>query len=278
MATFTAFGPPQGLQQPLPAPPPSVTKKAPTIWDKDHISETLFGIGQAFLSNQNFGEGLGAAAGVMGDRMEGLRNEAKKSVTYGGPNDQFEIATDRYGNRTIREVPEFAQATKEEREARLAPKASDVQDRRSRALYAISQLPQDQRAAAYSDLLQNAQAYGVDTTGMPEAWSDTYGTVLGNMGLNVNQALTNERADRVADNRITNNDARTEQGAARLEISRAKDARAALKAKAPPSTRRGGSGAKPVKGYSIVRSETEYRSLPSGSKYIAPDGSKRIKP
>lgn len=271
--------PPGGLslQQPLPSPPPGVTKKPSNIWDKDHLAETLAGISQAFLSNQNFGEGLGAAAGAMGDRMAGLRKEAQKSTTYGGPDNRFEITTDGQGNRSIREVPEFARVAQEEREAKAAPKYTDVQDRRSRALYAVSQLPADQRQAAYADLLQNAQAYGVETAGMPSTWSDTYGAVAGGMGLNVHQALTNERNDRVADNRIATNDARTAQGAQRIEITKGKDARAALKASAPPSTRRGGSGAKPVKGYSIVRSRAEFNALPTGSKYIAPDGSKRIK-
>jgi hypothetical protein len=229
-----------GLQRPLPTPPPSVAKKA-SIWDKEHLAETLAGISQAFLSNQNFGEGLGAAAGSMGDRMAGLRKEAQKSISYGGPDNQFEIATDGQGNRTYRQVPEFAQAAKEEREAKVAPKYADVQDRRSRALYAVSQLPQEQRPAAYADLLQNAGAYGVDVSGMPASWSDTYGAVAGGMGLNVNQALTNERNDLVAKNRITNNDARTAQGAERIEISKAKDARAAAKSttpKAPPKSAR----------------------------------------
>ena len=233
------------------------------------------------MSNQNFGEGLGAAAGVMSDRHSGLRAENAKSTTYGGPDGRFAITTDAQGNRTVQEVPEFAKAVQEEREARSAPKATDVYDRRSRALYAVSQLPKEQRAAAYADVLQNADAYGIDTRGMPPVWNDTYGQVAGGMGLNVNQALTNVRADRVADNRIETNVARTAQGSERIAISRAKDARVAAKASAPsapPSVRRGGSGAKPVKGYSLIRSQTEYQGLPSGSKYIAPDGSKRIKP
>jgi hypothetical protein len=264
------------LQQPLPTPPPSVTKKAPTIWDKDHISETLLGIGQAFLSNQNFGEGLGAAAGVMSDRQAGLRRDAQKSVTYGGPNNQFEITADAQGNRTIREVPEFTKAVEAERAAKNAPDLKEVSDARSRVVYAINQLPKDQRAAAYAGVMANPQAYGIDPRGMPGQWDDTYGVVAGNSGLTVNQAVSNVRADRLADNRIATNDARTAQGAQRVALSAQKDARAALKASAPPSVRNGG-GAKPAKGYSIIRSRAEFNALPVGSKFIAPDGSKRIK-
>lgn len=235
----------QPLQQPLqqtPSPlPPTADKQAATIFDKDHISQTLLGIGQAFLSNQNFGEGLGAAAGVMSKGQQTLRDDAKQTITYGGPNNQFEISADKQGNRTVREVPEFAKAAREERDAKLAPKPTDVYDRRSRALYAVSQLPPEQRSAAYADVLQNADAYGIDTRGMPPVWNDTYGQVAGGMGLNVNQALTNVRADRVADNRIETNVARTAQGSERIAISRAKDARVASKSslpKAPPSTRK----------------------------------------
>ena len=277
-AAFSSFGAPQTspLQQPLPAPPPSVTKKA-TIWDKDHISDTLLGIGQAFLSNQNFGEGLGAAAGSLAQGNQTLRKRAEKATSYGGPDNRFEITTDGEGNRTVREVPEFARVAQEEREAKLAPKPTDVQDRRSRALYAVSQLPKEQRPAAYADLIDNPEQYGVDTRGMPTVWNDTYGSVAGGMGLNVNQALTNIRADRLADNRIETNTARTAQGAERVAITRDKAAKSGLP-KAPPSVRGGGSGAKPVKGYSIITSAAAYNGLPSGSKYIAPDGSKRIKP
>ena len=251
MATFTAFGLPQAttpLQQPLPEPPPSVRKKAPTIWDKDHISETLLNIGQAFLSNQNFGEGLGAAAGVMSDRQAGLRRENQRSVTYGGPGNRFEIATDPEGNRTVREVPEFAAAIREEQAAKNAPDPKDLADARSRVVFAVSRLPKEQRQAAYADVIANPQRYGISPEGMPQAWDDTYGTVAGQSGLTVNQALANTRADRVADNRIATNDARTAQGAARLDLTRTKDARAALKASAPPSVRKGGGGGKPRSG------------------------------
>jgi hypothetical protein len=214
----------------------------------------------------------------MNDRQAALRKEAFKSTTYGGPDNRFEITTDGQGNRSVREVPEFARVVQEEREAKMAPKPSDVQDRRSRALYGIMQLPPEQRSAAYQDLMSDPARYGVDTSGMPAVWSDTYGTVAGNMGMTVPQARSAERGDKLTDWRMADGDKRTAQGAERVELSRQAGARAALKASAPPSTRRGGSGSKALKGYSIIRSQTEYQGLPSGSKYIAPDGSKRIKP
>lgn len=227
----------------LPAPPPS---KRSNIWDKDHISETLAGIGQAFLSHQNFGEGLGAAAGVIGGRQGDLRRENQKSISYGGPDGQFEIATDPQGNRTVREVPEFAAAVKAKQDVKLRPDAKDNLDFRGRALFAISKLKTpEERQAAYSDLLGNSQAYGIDVAGMPSTWSDTYGQVAGSMGMNVNQAVTNGRNQVLADNRVETNNARVQQGEARLGLSRNADARAAAKAslpKAPPSSRKKKSG------------------------------------
>lgn len=276
-SAIPATSEPTQLQQPLPTPPPNVTKRA-SIWDKDHVSETLLGIGQAFLSNQNFGDGLGAAAGVMAKGQQTLRDDAKKTVTYGGPNNQFEISADRNGNRTIREVPEFARAAREERDAKNAPSFKDAQDRKARVIYQIGTLPDKaQREAAYADVIANPQSYGIDPRGMPTAWNDTYGTVAGNSGMTVNQAWGNGRADLMAGWKMQDGDKKTAQGAERLELAKTKDARAALKASAPPSVHRGGGGAAPVKGYSLIRSRAEFNALPSGSKFIAPDGSKRIK-
>ena len=277
LAAGEVVPPPQGstLQQPLPAPPPSVTKK-PTIWDKDHISETLLGIGQAFLSNQNFGEGLGAAAGVMSRGQQALRDDAKRTVTYGGPNNQFEISADKNGNRSVRLVPEFAKAAQDERDAKARPSWKDMEDRKARLVYQVGKLPQGQRSAAYADIIANPQRYGISPDGMPTEWSDTYGTVAGNSGMTVMQDRGADRSDLLAGEKIKNDGARTQQGADRLDLARTKDARAALKASAPPSVRNGG-GAKPAKGYSIIRSRSEFNALPVGSKFIAPDGSKRIK-
>ncbi|WP_216365598.1 hypothetical protein [Sphingobium sp. SA916] len=170
----------------------------------------------------------------MADRNAGLRREAQKSVTYGGPNNRFEIMTDAQGNRTVREVPEFAKAAQDERdakaraerEAKAAPSWKEAQDLKARLVYQIGKLPADQRAAAYADLIANPQRYGISPEGMPSAWSDTYGTVAGNSGMTVAQASSNERGDRIADNRIATNDARTAQGAARVDLARAADARA----------------------------------------------------
>ncbi|HEX7856247.1 MAG TPA: hypothetical protein VF503_21430 [Sphingobium sp.] len=237
------FPPPSGsgtLQQPLPTPPPSVTKKA-SIWDKDHVSETLLGIGQAFLSNQNFGEGLGAAAGVMAKGQQTLRDDAKKTVTYGGPDNQFEISADRNGNRTIRRVPEFAKAAQEERDAKNAMGAKDMRAAQASVIYHINKLPPEQRQAAYAKVIANPQQFGIDARGLPSAWDDTYGTVMGNSGQTVAQDRSGDRGDFVANSRAQNAAAQTELAGLRLELARQKEARAASTArlpKPPPSVTR----------------------------------------
>ncbi|OWK31786.1 hypothetical protein [Sphingomonas mucosissima] len=233
----------------LPKPPP--TKKA-TIWDKEHISETLAGVGAGFFAGQNFGDGLGAAAQTIAGRTRQLREEERPDITYGGPGDQFEITTDRRtGAKTVRQVPEFAAAVERERAAKNRPDFKTQTDMRSRALFAIAtQVPPEQRAEAYRDLINNPGFYGVDPSGMPREWDDRYGTVAGTMGLSVNEGLSQKRDDakleddirhrRVVEaqgnQRVQQGNAKVLQGAARVAQSAAK-----LRA-APPSTRKPRSG------------------------------------
>jgi hypothetical protein len=265
-ATVTAARNPQ-----LPQPPPSL--KRPTPFDADHRRETLLQIGSALLSNQDFGQGLGAAASSLAGRLGDIRKEAMKSTTYGGPDDQFEITTDAYGNRTVRKVPEFAQAVADKQTRRTLPDAKDNADLRGRALYAISQLDPKDQPAAYADLKTNGKAYGIDTTDLPDQWSQTFGRVAGSMGMNVSQSVAAGDRGKRTDSYVETNKARVGQGEARLGLSRNADARADAKASgprsAPPSVR---------KGYSSPRSRDEFNALPSGSKFVAPDGSLRIKP
>ena len=181
------------LAQSLPTPPP---RKKSTIWDKEHLSETLASIGAGFFAGQNFGDGLGAAAQTIAGRTKQLREEQRPDITYGGPGDRFEIRTDRRtGERTVREVPVFRQAAERDLAAKNRPDFKTTQDMRARALASVAQLPPRDRPAAYRSLFANATAYGLDTTGMPAEWDETYGTLGGMMGLDVNQALNQKRDD-----------------------------------------------------------------------------------
>ncbi|WP_156025018.1 hypothetical protein [Sphingomonas phyllosphaerae] len=263
------------LAQSLPTPPP---RKKSTIWDKEHISETLAGIGAGFFAGQNFGDGLGAAAQTIAGRTKQLREEQRPDITYGGPGDRFEIRTDRRtGERTVREVPVFRQAAERDSAAKNRPDFKTTQDMRARALASVAQLPPRDRPAAYRSLFANATAYGLDTTGMPTEWDETYGTLGGMMGLDVNQALNQKRDDakleedmrhkRVTETqgsqRVSQGDARVAQGAARVAQG------AQRLRQAPPSAR---------KGINAPKSRAEFDALPSGAKIVAPDGSIRIKP
>lgn len=261
---------------PLPAAPP---RKKPSIWDKEHISETLAGIGAGFFSGQNFGDGLGAAAQTIAGRTRQLREEQRPDISYGGPNDQFEITTDRRtGAKAYREVPEFRAATDRAAAAKRLPDPKDSADLRGRALYAIAtQIPPEGRAAAYRRLMENPGQFGVDTTGMPSEWDDIYGTIAGQMGMNVSQTRAAERGDRSTTSLVEHRKVGEEQGATRLQQGAARVAQGAQRvAQSGARLRSAPSGAR--KGISAPKSKAQFDALPSGSKFVAPDGSLRIKP
>ncbi len=266
------FAPPTSL-------PPAPPTKRPTPWDKEHISETFARIGQGFFQSQNFGDGLGNAAAAIAGRSKDIRAENTKSVTYGGPNDQFEILTDAYGRKSYREVPEFAKATAAAQAAKQAPDAAAVADRRSRAVYAISQLPPEKRTAAYASLIANPNAYNVDVAGMPAEWSDDYGTVGGLMGMPVDKAIAQDRGNTLAQDTIRHRKVGEEQGAARVAQGQARVAQGAQRVAQGASrlSRVPTRVARAAKGYAPVSNRAQYDALPSGAKYIAPDGSQRIK-
>jgi hypothetical protein len=233
----------------LPSLPPSARAKGPSIWDKQHISETLANISAGFASGQNFSDGLGAAAQTISGRNRQLRDDQKRAVSYGGPGDQFEISSDAYGNRSIREVPEFRAANERAAAQKHAPSAKDSADLRARALYAIStQVPPQERAAAYQRLITNPQTFGIDTTGLPAQWDDQLGTLGGMMGMTVDQSLSQERANVVAkdqmrhrqvqegqaDQRVQQGAARVAQGEARVAQGAARVAQGAQRLRTPP--------------------------------------------
>jgi hypothetical protein len=240
----TAMSPAASLVAQLPKAPP---RKKPTIWDGEHISETLAGIGAGFFAGQNFGDGLGAAAQTIAGRTRQLREEQRPDISYGGPGDQVEITTDRRtGQRTYREVPEFRAATDRAAALKSGPDFKTARDMRSRALFTIAtQVPPDQRAAAYRDLIANPERFGVDTTGMPAEWDERYGTMAGTMGLSVNEGLNQKRndanlEDTMRHRRVQEGQAnqRVEQGNERVRQGAAKVQQAAQRLRTPPASAR----------------------------------------
>jgi len=278
-----SFQPDSSGLRALPKPPPT---KKPSIWDKEHISETLADIGAGFFAGQNFGDGLGAAAQTIAGRTRALREAQKPEVSYGGPGDQFEISTDHTtGERTIREVPEFRAAADRTLAAKNKPDPKVAADLRGRALYAIAtQVPPERRAEAYRNLITNPEQFGVDTTGMPAEWSDDYGTLGGMMGLTVDQSLSQERNNNLARSviedrkvkqaqgaaRVVQGAARVQQGAARVQQGAARVQQGAQRLRTPPAGIR--------RGVSTPTTKAQFDALPSGTRFMAPDGSYRIMP
>lgn len=213
----------------LPAAPP-VQAKAPSLFDKDHRPDTLLAIGTGLLSGFNFGDGVAnVGKNLLAERQQ-MKQDARKSVTYGGPDDAFQITTDPVtGAQSVSSVPAFQEYLAAKRE-----KPKDTADLNGRVMYAIGQLPADQQAAAFEDVKANPDHYGIDGKSLPDSWSPLYGTVLGNIGMTVSQAMTRrQQAERdahnadfkqqAADDRTRRTDiyadrsaAQTSQGAARV--------------------------------------------------------------
>lgn len=235
---------PQAFERPgtlqLPKVPPSAKRRA-TPWDKEHLSETLLGIGAGFLSSRDFGEGMGNAAQAIGGRMKDIRAERRRSTKYGGPGDQFQIVTDADGNDTITEVPAFRDAVARDAAGKLAVAQAGIDARkgltdkekmdfRSRALHVIAtQVPPEQRQEAYQRLIGNPEQYGIDPAGMPAQWDALYGTIGGGMGLNVNQSLTQDRSQAALAERSQHNRTMEGQGAQRVQQGAARVAQGAAR-------------------------------------------------
>lgn len=168
-----------------PAPPP--TKKA-SIWDDEHRKDTMLAISAGILQGNNFAEGMGGVAQNLLHQRQALRQEGRSQI--GGPDDAFEIFTDpQTGERTYKPIPEFADYN-----AKKRVKPKDVADMNGRAMYAVSQLPPAEQAAAYAEIRANPDFYGVDIDTLPAQWSPAYGSIVGNMGMTVSQAMTRGQA------------------------------------------------------------------------------------
>lgn len=172
-------------QQLPPAPPP---KKKATIWDDQHRKDTMLAISAGILSGNNIAEGLGGVSRNLLAQRQALRTEGRSQL--GGPDDAFEITTDpQTGERTYKPVQQFVDYQTAKR-----TKAKDVADINGRVMYAISQLPAAEQAAAFAEVRQNPDFYGVDTSTIPQQWSPAYGNIVGNMGMTVSQAMTRSQA------------------------------------------------------------------------------------
>lgn len=180
-----------GLTQQLPpAPPPT---KKPSIWDNDHRRDTLLAISAGILSGDNFAEGMGGVAKNLLAQRQALKAEGRP--TLGGPDDAFEIYTDPETGQHVFKPIQAAIDYQRSKTVKPAQRADMV----GRVHYAISQLPEDQRAAAWADIQANPEAYNLTDEDVATEYDPQRSAILANTGMTVSQALTRSQASENAD-------------------------------------------------------------------------------
>lgn len=184
--------------------PTAAAKKPASIWDKENRQRTFLALAQAFGAGPNFSDGLSAAAGALGGRMDDLKNGKKQEVPdLVGPNSSFERRIDK-DTGAITYVPVVAMQDYL-RDSKEKPK--DVADMTGRAMYNLQQLPEAQRPAAYADMVANPQDYGLDSDWLRRSTYDpNYVAMRAGMGSNVSQSRTRDTADTTAATRAAQAD------------------------------------------------------------------------
>jgi hypothetical protein len=137
---------------------------------------------------------------------------------------------------------------------------------------AVLNLPPEQQPAAAAAVKAKLGGQGYDVGHLPDAenYSPMAAAMARDMGVDTVVQERRERDDR-RDGANDEYRAKTlDIRKAQLGISQQREARASRLPKAPPSVAR--------KGYVAVHSREQFSQLPSGTNFIAPDGSMRIKP
>ncbi|MGK6323468.1 hypothetical protein ACMGDM_10290 [Sphingomonas sp. DT-51] len=205
-----------------------------------------------------------ASRNLMGLR-DRLDTQNRQLHEYGGPDGAFEITTDpRTGEQSVQEVPQFRDYLDQRRR-----KPKDTADLNGRAMYALQQLPEADRPAAYAAMRANPEQFGVDPSNMPEAYDRSYVGLTANMGMTVAQATHRDQASIEGESRDMGRRAAAEDRAERTDIYRTRSeaamaqgearvgiARTRALPKAPPS-RQG-------KAPADLDPRYEYRVLPGG--------------
>lgn len=238
----------QAVRPPLPTPPASVRPARINPFDKEHIAKSLWEISKGFAGAHSFGEGLaGAASGVAGSVIK--EREAQKGTTeIGGPDNAFEIHTDQYGNRSFKRIAEVGDYLDEKKRRENAPKPKETAELIGDSLYAVEQLPEEQRPGAYQLLMQQAQASGHDVSWAPPEYSPTFSKAMVARTIGARQGSANEatrqyrsevNADRDASRGIAERRANASIANSQAANARAAESHTRSMRKAPPSTRRG---------------------------------------
>lgn len=242
-------------------PPPSVSKaiverKSYRPFSKENRSDTLLSLGLGLLSRpDSFAAGIGAGAEAIGQRRNAFDQLQRPTpAEIGGPDDSFEIYTDPdTGERTYKPIAAVQDYVTAKSKAKAAPKASDVVRLRSATASAISALPEAQRAQAYTDFREDSIRLGVDL-GLPETYDPAVVAAYAQQGVTP--------VARLQDARAAAGRAQSQLNADRSYGLRVNaDKRAALRAAAPPSVRKGRSGAG-------GRTRAVQQPLPSGAVLV----------
>lgn len=209
----------------MPTPPPSKRNSPDNPFSKDNLGRTMLDIGSAFLANHDDPwAGFGAASKAIGARQDELRSRLQKSVSYGGPENQFEITQNPDGTRTVRQVPEFAKALKDKEAAKNGMKPDDVIKTRAQVMHYINSLPPSQRGAAYNHLVNQPGQFGLPAeavASMPPGYDNIYGGLSEGLGTPIPAALSNEDRDRGYGYRVRNDDRNYSQRERRMNKPRA---------------------------------------------------------
>lgn len=222
----------------LPQAPVSRRRPRVNMFDREHLSDTLFALGTGMMQGSNFGESLANAAGSLREARAGYLAEETPHTEIGGPDNSFEITTDPVtGERSYRQIPEFAKRAEEERRRQQAPNVRDRVTLRGQVMSSILRAPVEQRAALYQQFLQDsASLYG--DLGLPATWDDATAQVMADQAITPEARMTAEARDRAQDYREMSGDRnyRFKESQAAARASRPAGRRA------PPSTRRAPAG------------------------------------
>lgn len=235
------YGPTGSFQTPpAPAAVPQTPKQAvPSIWDKQHRSDTLLGISAALLGTRNLGDGLAGVANSLLQSRQGLKAGLVKDEQIGGPDNAFRIITDpTTGHKTYEAIPE-AQAWIMQKH--LAP--TDPHGAAASIFGTINRLPADQQQAALDTARAHAGILGTDASLLPATYDKTYGALAEGTGISPENLAKNElaatkAAEAARQNAIKNaqRDRALGQGDARVGLAREAGNRAAHKAAAGADT------------------------------------------
>lgn len=155
IASGFSFAPQTAQLAQLPPAPPARAKKA-GAFDDDHYRQTMLAMAAGFFGSQNIGDGLSKAAEAIYNGNADARKKAQ--VTYGGPDDAFEIATDPVtGKRTYTPVQAVVDYEHDKASKMTPEKLLDYNGRYALALQGIADPAKRTAAAQY--MAENPSLY-----------------------------------------------------------------------------------------------------------------------